>query len=160
MPVLTVPYFDDFEGPQVFAPRTTYTPSWELGDPQAPLITGAYSGTNAWEVNLNGPYANNSNEILYSPFFDFSAATDVELRMQHWYNCDNYYDGGRIDYSTDGGNTWQILGMQFDTNGVSWYNQNYLQSSTQAGWSGTGGAMNACAPRPSAAPWPGRDAWR
>ena len=139
MQVLTVPYFDDFEGPQVFAPVTTYTPSWELGNPQAPLITGAYSGNNAWEVNLNGGYQNNSNEMLYSPFFDFSAATNVELRMQHWYNCDNFYDGGRIDFSTDGGTTWAILGQQFDTNGVSWYNQAFLQSSAMPGWSGTGG---------------------
>lgn len=139
MQVLSVPYFDDFEGPQVFAADVTYTPSWELGTPLAPMITGAYSGNNAWEVNLNGPYQNNSNEILYTPFFDFSAATDVEMRFQHWYNADNFSDGGRIDYSTDGGNTWTVLGQQFDTNGVSWYNQNYLGSSTLPGWSGTGG---------------------
>lgn len=139
MQLLTVPYFDDFEGPQVFAPRTTYTPSWELGTPLVPLITGAYSGNNAWEVNLNGPYQNNSNEMLYSPFFDFSAATNVELRFQHWYNCDNYSDGGRVDYSTDGGNTWTVLGQPFDPNGVSWYNQGFLSSSFLPGWSGMGG---------------------
>ncbi|HTF04749.1 MAG TPA: T9SS type A sorting domain-containing protein, partial [Bacteroidia bacterium] len=140
MPVLSVPYFDNFEGPQVFAPAVTYTPSWELGTPLAPLITGAYSGTNAWEVNLNGPYQNNSNEILYSPFFDFSQATDVELRFQHWYNCDNYSDGGRVEYSTDGGATWTVLGIQYDTNAVSWYNHAYLGSSNLPGWSGTGGS--------------------
>jgi hypothetical protein len=140
MPLLPVPYFNDFEGPQVFAAENTYSPSWEFGTPAAPQITGAYSGVNAWEVNLNGPYQNNSNEILYTPFFDFSAATDVELRFQHWYNSDNFDDGGRIDYSTDGGNTWTVLGQQFDTNGVSWYNQNWLNSSTLPGWSGTGGS--------------------
>lgn len=140
MPLLPVPYFDDFEGPQVFAPSTTYTPSWELGTPAAPLITNAFSGTNAWEVNLNGPYQNNSNEILYTPFFDFSNATNVELRFQHWYNCDNWSDGGRVDYSTDGGVTWNVLGVQFDTNGVSWYNQSFLGSSSLPGWSGTGGS--------------------
>lgn len=139
MAVFPVPYFDDFEGPQVWAPTTTYTPSWELGDPLAPNITGAFSGTNAWEVNLNGPYQNNSNEILYTPFFDFSNATNVEMRFQNWYNCDNYSDGGRIDYSTDGGATWSVLGQQFDTNGVSWYNQAYLGSSMLPGWSGMGG---------------------
>lgn len=140
MPLLAVPYFDDFEGPQLFAPRNTYTPSWELGTPQAPLITNAYSGNNAWEVNLNGPYQNNSNEMLYTPYFDFSNATNVELRFQHWYNCDNWSDGGRVDYSTDGGVTWTVLGVQFDTNGVSWYNQSFLGSSSQPGWSGTGGS--------------------
>jgi len=140
MPVLAVPYFDDFEGPQVFAASTTYTPSWELGTPVAPLITGAYSGNNAWEVNLNGPYQNNSYEILYTPFFDFSQATNVEMRFQNWYNCDNYSDGGRVEYSTDGGTTWTVLGTQFDTNAVSWYNQAFVGNTGLPGWSGTGGA--------------------
>lgn len=139
MSVVAVPYFDDFEGPQLFATENTYTPSWELGNPVAPLITGAYSGSNAWEVNLNGPYQNNSYEILYTPFFDFSQATDVEMRFQNWYNCDNWQDGGRIEFSTDGGNSWTVLGTQFDTNGVSWYNQAWLGSSGLPGWSGTGG---------------------
>lgn len=140
LPLLPVPYFDDFEGPQVFAPRTTYAPSWELGTPVAPQITGAYSGNNAWEVNLAGDYQNNSNEILYSPFFDFSAATNAELRFQHWYNCDNFSDGGRVEYSTDGGITWIVLGVQFDPLGTSWYNQAFLGSSNLPGWSGTGGS--------------------
>lgn len=140
MQVFAVPYFDDFEGPQNFAAVNTYTPSWQLGMPLAPLIDTTYSGVNAWEVNLNGPYQNNSNEMLYTPFFDFSNATQVEMRFQHWYNCDNYSDGGRVDYSTDGGATWNVLGQAFDTNGVSWYNQSYISASGLPGWSGTGGS--------------------
>lgn len=139
MGLFTVPFTDNFDGPQNFAAVTTYTPSWELGNPQAPLITGTHSGPNAWEVNLNGEYQNNSNEYLYSPFFDFSNVTNVELRFWQWYNTDNYYDGGRVEYSTDGGNTWTVLGVAFDPNGVSWYNQSYLQSSALPGWSGNGG---------------------
>lgn len=139
MGLFPVPFSDNFDGPQNFAAVTTYTPSWELGNPQAPLITGTHSGPNAWEVNLNGEYAMNSNEYLYSPFFDFSNATDVELRFWQWYNCDNFYDGGRVEYSTDGGNTWTVLGIAFDPNGVSWYNQSFLQSSFLPGWSGNGG---------------------
>jgi Secretion system C-terminal sorting domain/CARDB len=140
MQLMPVPYYDDFEGPQTFAAVTTYATSWELGTPAAPLITGAASGVNAWEVNLNGPYQNNSNEYLYSPFFDFSQATNVELRFNNWYNCDNYSDGGRVEYSTDGGITWIVLGTQFDPNGVIWYNQAVLGSSGLPGWSGTGGS--------------------
>ncbi len=140
MSVLPVPYFDDFEGPQLFAATTTLSPSWELGTPLAPLITNAYSGTNAWEINLNGAYQNNAYEILYTPFFDFSQATDVEMRFQNWYNCDNYSDGGRVEYSTDGGLTWTVLGLQYDTNGVSWYNQSFIGNTALPGWSGTGGS--------------------
>jgi hypothetical protein len=139
MPLMTVPFFDSFDGPQNFAAVTTTTPSWELGNPAAPYITGTHSGANAWEVNLNGGYSDNATEYLYSPFFDFSQSTNVELRFWQWYSCDNYYDGGRMEFSTDGGNTWTVLGIQFDPNGTSWYNQGYLQSSMLPGWSGNGG---------------------
>jgi hypothetical protein len=137
MPVYTVPWSDNFDGPQNFAAVTVTTPSWELGNPAAPLITGTHSGPNAWEVNLNGPYANGCNDYLYSPFFDFSNITNVELRFWNWYNCDAYSDGGRIDYSTDGGNTWTQLGTAFDPLGTNWYNQSYINSSTQPAWSGS-----------------------
>lgn len=139
MPLVSVPYSDDFDGPQNFAAITTYANSWELGNPAAPLITGTHSGPNAWEVNLNGQYNNNSNEFLYTPFFDFSQVSSAELRFWQWYNCDNFYDGGRVEYSTDGGQTWTVLGVAFDPLGTSWYNQSFLQSSFLPGWSGNGG---------------------
>lgn len=139
MPLFSVPFTDNFDGPQNFAAVTSYPNSWELGNPVAPLITGTHSGPNAWEVNLNGEYALNSHEYLYSPFFDFSQATDVELRFWQWYNSDNFYDGGRVEYSTDLGNTWTVLGVAFDPNATAWYNQSFLQSSFLPGWSGNGG---------------------
>jgi hypothetical protein len=139
MPLVVVPWSDNFDGPQNFAVEASTNPSWELGTPAAPIITGAHSGANAWEIDLNGAYNNNSNEYLYSPFFDFSNITNVELRFWQWYNCDNFDDGGRVEYSTDGGVTWTVLGVQFDPLGTSWYNQSYIQSSTLPGWTGSGG---------------------
>lgn len=137
--IMPVPFVDDFEGPMNFAAVTTYPTSWELGTPVAPIITGAFSGNNAWEINLNGPYQANSNEMLYSPFFDFSNASSVQLKFRQWYNCDNFDDGGRVEYTLDGGNTWVVLGVQFDPNATSWYNQANLFSSQKPGWSGNGG---------------------
>ncbi len=139
MPVVTVPWSDNFDGPQNFAAVGTTTPTWELGNPQAPLITGTHSGANAWEIGLNGPYANGANEFLYSPFFDFSNISNVELRFWQWYSTDNWDDGGRVEYSTDGGINWIVLGVQFDPLGTSWYNQSWLSSSNLPGWSGNGG---------------------
>jgi hypothetical protein len=139
MPVVTVPWSDNFDGPQNFAAVSTANESWELGMPLAPNINGTHSGANAWEIDLDAPYQNNSNEYLYTPFFDFSNISNVELRFWQWYSTENYYDGGRVEYSTDGGINWIVLGVQFDPLGTSWYNQSYLQSSTLPGWSGNGG---------------------
>jgi hypothetical protein len=139
MPVVTVPWSDNFDGPQNFAAVSTASESWELGTPVAPFITGTHSGANAWEIDLDAQYQNNSNEYLYTPFFDFSNISNVELRFWQWYHTENFYDGGRVEYSTDGGISWTILGIPFDPLATSWYNQSYLQSSGLPGWCGTGG---------------------
>ncbi|MDQ3108493.1 MAG: hypothetical protein M3R17_01240, partial [Bacteroidota bacterium] len=139
MPLVTVPWSDNFDGPQNFAAVTTVANSWELGMPLAPNITGTHSGANAWEIDLDAPYPNSCNEYLYSPFFDFSTISNVELRFWQWYSTENYYDGGRVEYTTDGGINWIVLGVAFDPLATSWYNQSYLQSSTLPGWSGNGG---------------------
>jgi Secretion system C-terminal sorting domain len=139
MPVLPLPSVDNFDGPQNFFPVSSSPSTWELGNPLAPLITGTHSGPNAWEIDLDADYQNNCNEYLYTPFYDFSQVTNVEMRFWQWYNADNFYDGGRVEYSTDGGVTWVVLGVQFDPNGVSWYNQGFLQASGLPGWSGNGG---------------------
>jgi hypothetical protein len=137
VPILSLPFSDNFDGPSTFfSTQTTYTPSWELGTPAAPFITNARTPPNAWEVNLNGGYQINSEEYLYSPFFDFSNVTSVQLRFWHWFRTVSGFDGGHIQYSADGGNTWQVLGILADPNGTFWYTQATLSSSGTPGWSG------------------------
>ncbi len=140
MPILPVPFATDFEGPLLFAPESSSPVSWELGMPLPPNINTTHSGSNAWEIDLNGPYSTNSNEYLYTPFFDFSQTTNAELRFWQWYHADNFSDGGRVELSLDGGQTWSTLGVAFDPLGTNWYNQNFISSSNQAAWTGTGGA--------------------
>jgi hypothetical protein len=138
VPLVQAPFVDDMETTNNFAADVTYTPSWEYGTPLAPAITNAHSGSNCWEVNLNGNYQAGSHEILYSPFIDFSNANQAELRFWHWYNTEQFYDGCHVEYSTDGGNTWQVLGTQNDPNGTNWYNYFSVISSGIPGWTGLG----------------------
>ena len=141
IPLLPVPFSDNFDGASTFfAAQNTYTPSWELGTPVAPYITNAHTAPNAWEVNLAGAYQPNSYEYLYSPFFDFSNVSSVQLRFWQWYSTDFGGDGGHVQYSADGGTTWQVLGVQNDPIGVFWYGQANIWSSTTPGWSGPGAA--------------------
>lgn len=146
LPTLQAPFIDDLEGNVNFAVGQTLTsPSWQLGTPLAPNITGAHSGTNAWEVNLGGTYQLGANDVLYSPFVSFVGVQQAELRFWSWMHAQNFYDGGRVDYSTDGGNTWQILGNVNDPNGTNWYNYASLFSSNQPGWMGLNGSYIQCA---------------
>lgn len=139
VPMLAVPFADNFDGASTFfAAENTYTPSWELGTPAPPHITNAHSAPNAWEINLNGPYRSNSEEYLYSPFFDFSLANNIELRFWHMYYTDYTLAGGFVEYTIDGGNSWQQLGVLNDQQGVFWYGTPAIWPVNKPGWSGPG----------------------
>lgn len=140
IPVVAAPYFENFETPTAgyWGTQTTYATSWQLGNPSAPVITGCQSPSNAWEINLFGDYNNNSNEYLYTPFIDFSNVTNAELRFWNWWDCEPSWDGGRIEMSTDGGNSWNVLGAMNDPNGTDWYNTASIISSGLPAWNGTG----------------------
>ena len=85
---------------------------WELGDPDGQMCT---SGDQCWTTNLEGNYEDcNAGELL-SPVFDLSAcegtSDEVTLRFWHTYWFEQqpsgiFYDGGTIQLSADGGETW------------------------------------------------------
>lgn len=83
-----------------------------------------------------GTYINNSNDNLISPPFDFSNAINAKLSFYNWIHAEANWDGGRIDYSTDNGATWQVLGTSNDPKGVNWYNNSSLISTQKPGWDG------------------------
>ncbi|MEO8151014.1 MAG: T9SS type A sorting domain-containing protein [Bacteroidia bacterium] len=136
VPVDTLSYCNDFEGAFVDWSATP-TPgggsTWELGTPNFGVTTGAHSGVNAWDVDLNSGYTSNANTTLNSPFFDFSTASNVQLSFWRNNRVENAFDGARIDYSIGGG-TWNVLGTFPDPNGVNWYNDVSLNSSLLPAW--------------------------
>ncbi|MCF7919969.1 MAG: choice-of-anchor J domain-containing protein [Candidatus Cloacimonetes bacterium] len=71
-------------------------------------MSGAYSGTNVWGTVLNAQYANSCNYQLVTP--EVSIPTDdAVLTFWHWYDIENYFDGGNVKISADGGSTWTLL---------------------------------------------------
>ena len=85
---------------------------WELGEPQTQICP---SGDQCWATNLEGNYDDcNAGELL-SPVFDLSVcegtSDEVTLRFWHTYwfetaGSGTLYDGGTIQLSADGGDTW------------------------------------------------------
>jgi hypothetical protein len=122
VPVLVVPYSTDFESNNYFYAAGDYE-TWEYGVPSASTINSAYSPTHCWATNLDGYYMNSSNEFLYSPYFNFTQAQNGVLEFWHWYQTEQNYDGGNIQYSLNGGVTWITLGYIGDPAGTNWYNQ-------------------------------------
>jgi hypothetical protein len=98
-----------------------------------PTQTTPHSGSNLWATNLGGQYDNNAMYIMKTP--EITLGDNATLTFWHMMSCQNYYDGGNVSISTDGGSMWSVLypvggyntsfsiyslGEQGYTNQVSW----------------------------------------
>jgi len=103
--------------------------NWELGDPatRAPLSGGncsancfgnggpdddhTASGTNCWGTDLDDLYANDidTGVILYSPVYDFSGVTGVQISYWEWLEIERRtYDLARFQRRVGSG-TWTTI---------------------------------------------------
>jgi len=140
-----LPYYDDFDGSVVNWSAVNSAGSlWELGQPSYNQTNSAFTPWRSWDINLSEPYGNSANSILYTQNFNFSNAVDA--RMKFWFNIntEGAYDGFRIDYSIDTGNTWNVLGTTSDPNGSNWYNYASLVSSGKPAWTGNSSIWRMC----------------
>lgn len=97
--------------------------SWEIGTPAASYINAAANGTQAAVTNLNGSYNGNEDSYLVSPCFDFSRFTsNPTFGFNHIYNLEQNFDYSYVEVSTDGGQSWNLLGQM--NSGTNWYNKN------------------------------------
>ena len=99
--VVTVIYFDDFEGGDNgwthgwAGGSSNSQDDWQHGVPYGKSgdPSTAYSGTKCWGNDLgpsgwNGAYQNGIHNYLRSPFIDCSLATHTELRYRRWLNVE------------------------------------------------------------------------
>ncbi len=93
--------------------------SWQWGTPAKATINKAANGSNAWVTNLTGTYNDNEFSYLYSPCFDLSALTQPVLSFSHIFSVETDYDFTWVEYSADGGITWNRLGNS--ASGTNWY---------------------------------------
>lgn len=134
--IASFPYLENFESGDGNFYADGRNSSWGYGTPSAMFIKSAASGTKAWKTGINGQYNDREQSYLYTPCFDyhlltaptlsFSVAMDIE-------NCgDNYLcDVARVEWSSNDGRTWQILGDSGQ--GFQWYNSNVFNGWTQEG---------------------------
>lgn len=133
-----IPYFNDFESSNGnwYQNSIDTINRWQYGTPNFGLTTGAHSGINCWDINLNTGYLGLSNAALYSPQFDLTGTNLNQVSFWFNNNSEGSWDGVRLEYSVDNDSTWQLLGMLNDPNGQNWYNYGIINSSGQAAWSG------------------------
>ncbi len=152
---LSIPYFDDFE--KEYIDGWTWYPSIKNNGYDFRFRHKVVNGeptfnTNSgqWFLDLFEPYHYISfyPSIYYleSPAFDFKNIS-TGLRLSFDFICVGNTlagtgdTGGNIQYSTDGGKSWKVLGRAWDENGdldslgTNWYTyQNIAALNQQAGW--------------------------
>jgi len=120
--VSSFPYLEGFEGSDGNWYSRGSNNSWQWGTPAKTIINKAANGTKAWVTNLTANYSNNELSYLYSPCFDLSSLTQPVLSFSHIYSIEDGCpcDYTWVDYSTNGGVTWNRMGT--NGAGVNWYN--------------------------------------
>lgn len=131
------PYSESFESGAGYWTTGGTLSSWALGEPAGSVIDTAADGINAWVTHLSGLYNINERSFVESPCFQLDGMSDPWLEMSIWFEAESGWDGAQLQFSTNGGHSWQTLGLFGDPN---WYNDNDVDGITNnaAGWSGHG----------------------
>lgn len=109
--------------------------TWEFNTATKKVIN---TGEMAWVTHSTDPYRPEDVSYMNSPCFDLSAFSRPVLSLKHWTDTE-LSDGAVVQYSTDGGETWQRLGDV--ASGLEWYNRLTISSNPgnqidlSSGWS-------------------------
>ncbi len=109
---------------------------WQRGVPTGALLNTAASGTNVYGTNLSGNYENNLKGYLTSKCYDLTTLANPVLKFQMAFDLETNYDVAYVQYSTNQGVDWEVLGSSTDPN---WYNSSANSCSNCVGgqWTGT-----------------------
>jgi hypothetical protein len=105
---------------------------WELGVPTSgPGIT--LSGNRCLATILSGDYTEDRNSLVQSqPFVVPPAGDNPRLRFWHWWSF-NSNDGGRVQISTNDGQSWQTLTPTYGANSSGRWTRAWLDLKAYAG---------------------------
>ncbi len=115
---------------------------WAWGTPAKKTISSAGSGLKCWITGgLNKPaYNPNQNAWLKSPCFNFTNLKDPYIKFKVFWETAAIIDGANLQYSTDNGANWQLVGSANETNNClteKWYNASSVTDlSNQDAWCG------------------------
>lgn len=99
------------------------TELWQKGTPTSTKFKDL--SQNAYITNPSGNYTDETTSYLISPCYDLSKMEDPVLKFKMAFDIEENWDVLYMEYTTDNGITWNILGSKSDPN---WYNSNYINA--------------------------------
>lgn len=100
------------------------TSQWQIGTRPAGVMG---TGTNkVYTSNLAGNYPNNVKAYLYSQCYNLTNVVNPQIKFKMKFQLEQNWDLVYVEYSTNLGQTWSVLGTQ----GPNWYNSNRTPATT------------------------------
>jgi PKD repeat protein len=136
-PLASAAYAEGFEGtngggwiPEAKTPSDT---SWICMTPNGANIKSASTGSKAWWTGRNNnSYYAKENSVINGPCFDLRNLNRPMVSLDYWSDAETDVDGAVLQYSIDGGISWQIVGppagQQNRNEGISWFNSSAILS--------------------------------
>jgi Secretion system C-terminal sorting domain len=124
--------------------ESSSTGIWERGTRSGTTLS---SGTNnVYATSLSGTYPDLTKSFLISECYDLTQISNPQISFKLAYDLENNWDILYVQYSTDLGQNWQVLG-NLDAN---WYNSDRTPATTGADcfncvgaqWTGTNSALS------------------
>jgi Zn-dependent metalloprotease len=120
---------------------------WQRGVAAGTLLSNTVAGNSkVYGTNLSGLYTDNTTSYLVSPCYDLTNYQNPTIKFDMAFDLETDFDYINVEYSTNGGTTWSILGNATST--TTWYNNSNLPNGTNcencvgAQWSGTADLAN------------------
>jgi hypothetical protein len=136
-PTYELPYSYDFEDNENdFWESGGTNSSWQWGVPSGSTITPDDGpDDNNWITNLDGNFNNDENSFVSSPCFDFKQNDYPVINLKVYSDGNPDEDGAHVQYSTDGGLTWNNVDTLFYGFNWDWYNNlDTIQGINAPGW--------------------------
>lgn len=118
---------------------------WQRGIPNKTLLKSADTGNNVYVTNLVGNHPDKTTSFLFTKCYDLTMISDPVLSFKMAFDIELNWDHMYVEYTTNQGKTWNILGTASDPN---WYNSSATTDSSNQSilpgkqWTGEGEMTN------------------
>ena len=139
-------YLINFNSPTDLIEIDTTNPNniWQIGRPRKSYINSAFSADNAIITDTLNSYPTNDTssfilkvpEYLLTKYSSGFSTGHMGLGFYTKYQFDSLNDFGRIEFSSDSGNTWHIMDKDYiDTTFLAWNPVWNVWTNGMSGWS-------------------------
>jgi hypothetical protein len=94
---------------------------WERTEATSELFRNKLN--RAYVTNANGNYSDETTSYLISPCYDLSRLENPMIKFDMIFDIELNWDVFYVEYTTDKGENWEILGSADDPN---WYNSDFI----------------------------------